>query len=85
MAGDKDLFTGLVRWDDENAIPSSWSESTSKETTFSTTPNNFINKAKYAKTVSIRVYDFSGDGHEAKFRLHGLGGAMARHPELCGR
>ena len=76
-------FESKVRWGDNPATGAQWSESTNNEATFHKSPFRFIENALSARTVLIRVWDYSGVEHDAKFRVHGLRGHIKNNPELC--
>ena len=80
----KDQFQSSVRFNDKEPEQTTWSESTTNEATFSQQPEWFIESAKTADTIFVRVWDVADKAHDAEFNVRGLAEMMATEPEVCG-
>ena len=88
MYGDDDeVLLGKVRWDDNAPVDAGWGEAIDKKATFLIGDGNaitgkysdylvvlanFIDKLQSHNTVFVRIWDVSGNAHDAKFLIHGL-------------
>ena len=81
-----DDFRGKLRWDDKEPVDSTWSESSSNEATFLVRyqVREFLDNAVKHDTLLVRIWDFSGEAYDAKFRLRGLEKHLKDNVDLCG-
>lgn len=82
-SGIEGIFIGAVRFDSDSPSTVLWSESTNNESTFADDPARLLAMLKPANTAFFRIQDFSGEDHDAEFKVTGLSDAMAKYPDLC--
>ena len=79
----EDYFQSNVRWDSGGIVELRWYESADKEATFYESPSVFINNSLDSETVFVRIWDFQGENHDARFSLRGFAEALSANLE-CG-
>ena len=81
--GVEDTFESALRWNQGQPIFRYWTESTNNEATFHRNPDYFIEKAEKADSLFVRMWNFSGEAHDASFDLRGLSTHLDEHPGRC--
>ena len=79
-----DYFQSNVRWDSGKIVDLRWYESADNEATFYESASVFIMNSLMAETVFVRIWDFQGENHDARFSLRGFSEVWSANPE-CGQ
>lgn len=83
--GAVDGFPGQVRFDGGEVRGTEWSESPDNDVTFyKGNDKTFARLMTDHEAMLVRLTDYRGKTHDAKFQIRGLNQHLQEHPDMCG-